>query len=102
MLPPGLACPAICDAIRRRERLAFDYDGRARVVEPYCHGVSRGGEALRGVQVAGESRSGGFGFGKLWMVQRMRNVRCTGQSFVPSDPDYNPEDGAMLSIHCRL
>jgi hypothetical protein len=102
MPPPGTACSTICEAIRSLERLAFDYDGKARVVEPYCHGVSRGGEALRGIQVAGQSRSGTFGSGKLWMVERMHNIRRTGQSFVPNDPDYNPEDGAMLSIHCRI
>jgi hypothetical protein len=91
---------AICNAIRARVLLAFDYDGYARVVAPYCHGMNKSGEVLRAIQVAGESRSGGLGFGKLWIVARMSNVVITLQRFVPDDPHYNPKDSAMISIHC--
>lgn len=93
---------AICTAIRTRVRLEFEYDGRRRVVEPYCHGVSRSGEALRAVQVRGESRSGGMGFGKLWTVARMEKIRLTEESFVPDDPNYAPDDSAMIQVHCRV
>lgn len=82
--------------------LEFSYGGRRRLVAPYCHGVTRNGEALRGVQVGGESRSGGVGFGKLWLLSRMSDLRATSQAFVPDDPDYNPNDRAMRSIHCRI
>jgi hypothetical protein len=93
----------ICDAIRARRRLAFEYDGQLRVVEPYCHGWgAQGGELLRAIQVAGSSRSRGFGFGKLWKLDRMRRVKAMDQTFVPSDPHYNPNDSAMARIHCRI
>jgi hypothetical protein len=92
----------ICEAIRAREVLAFDYGGEQRLVAPYCHGFSRSGEVLRGIQVAGGSRSGGLGFGKLWVVARMTGLRRTGRSFTPNDPHYNPNDSAMLSIHCHV
>lgn len=92
----------ICRAIRERVALEFEYDGHHRVVVPYCHGMSRSGEALRAIQIGGTSQSGGFGFGKLWSVAKMRNVRSTGASFVPDDPDYNPDDRAMVRIHCRI
>jgi hypothetical protein len=83
--------------------LEFDYDGRHRVVEPYCHGISRAGrECLRGIQVGGETRSGGFGYGKLWSVAKMRNVKASATTFIASDPDYNPADTAMTEIHCRV
>jgi hypothetical protein len=72
------------------------------VVAPYCHGLGKGGEVLRAVQVRGESRSGGFGFGKLWNVARMRDVHVTSEPFVPNDPHYNPADSAMSTIHCRV
>lgn len=91
----------ICAAIRNRVLLEFEYDGRRRVVAPYCHGVTQNGEALRAVQIRGESRSGGFGFGKLWVVTRMQNLRLTDEPFVSDDPAYNPNDSAMTSIHCR-
>lgn len=92
----------ICVAIRTRHLLEFDYDGRPRLVEPYCHGLSRTGEALRGIQVGGQSRSTGFGFGKLWLVSRMKNIRVIDRLFSVDDPNYNPDDSAMLSIHCRV
>lgn len=92
----------ICDAIRDRVLLELEYDGLHRVVAPYCHGSTSNGEVLRAVQVRGASRSGGLGFGKLWLVSKMRNVRRAAEPFVPSDPQYNPDDSAMLEIHCRV
>jgi hypothetical protein len=97
------ASQAICRAIRARSRLEFQYGGLHRVVEPYCLGISkRGAEVLRAVQIRGESRSGGFGFGKLWLVADMADLRITNEKFVPSDPDYNPDDRAMSEIYCRV
>jgi hypothetical protein len=93
----------VCEAIRTRSLLEFDYDGLRRVVAPYCHGTSaRGQELLRGVQLRGESRSGGLGFGKLWLVAKIRNACARAEAFVPDDPDYNPDDRAMAEIHCRI
>ena len=97
------ATSVICEAIRRRMLLEFEYQGRLRVVAPYCHGTStRGTEVLRAIQVRGASASGGLGFGKLWTVADIVAPRITGESFAPDDPDYNPEDSAMLKIHCRI
>jgi hypothetical protein len=93
----------ICHSIRARRRLSFEYGGRTRIVEPYCHGfTAHGAERLRAIQVAGESSSGGFGFGKLWDVAKMTNVRVRDEAFVPNDPDYNPDDSALAQIHCRI
>jgi hypothetical protein len=94
---------SICEAIRSRVLLEFEYHGHHRVVAPYCHGTNaRGAEVLRAVQVRGTSASGGFGFGKLWLVGNMRLVRATTEAFVPNDPNYNPNDSAMAQIHCRV
>lgn len=99
--PPAAAI--ICAAIRKRSRLEFRYKGLQRVVEPYCHGIStRGIESLRAVQVGGESSSGGYGFGKLWTVSEMIEPRLSNVSFIPRDPDYNPDDSGMKEIHCRV
>jgi hypothetical protein len=92
----------ICAAIRDCELLELDYDGMRRIVAPYCHGFTSKGEVLRAIQLRGESRSRGMGFGKLWMVDKMINVRRTGDTFVPDDPHYNPNDSAMTRIHCRV
>ena len=92
----------ICAAIRNRELLEFDYDGLHRVVAPYCHGFTSKNEVLRAVQVQGESHSRGMGFGKLWKLEKMLDVRRAGDPFVPDDPHYNPNDTAMTRIHCRV
>jgi hypothetical protein len=93
----------ICEAIRKRALLEFDYHGGRRIVAPYCHGVSaRGVEILRAVQIRGFSASGGYGFGKLWAVLEMQDVQILDESFIPDDPDYNPNDRAMKQVHCRI
>ena len=95
--------PLLCRAIRTRAVVAFEYDGLRRVVQPYCHGTTRKGqETLRAVQIAGESRSGALGYGKLWTVAKIEGLWITGESFVPDDPEYNPEDAALATIHCRI
>jgi hypothetical protein len=93
--------PIICEAIRTRRVLEFDYNGKHRVVHPYCHGLTRKGqESLRAVQVDGTSRPDGFGFGKMWTVAQMELLRLTDVEFPADDPDYNPADSAMMVIHC--
>jgi hypothetical protein len=96
----------ICDAIRTRSLLEFQYDGLVRVVAPYCHGVSKTGhEVVRAVQLRGASSSGagGLGFGKLWKVSKLVRVRLLDEHFAPTDdPDYNPDDSALATIHCRV
>lgn len=93
----------ICEAIHRRVLIEFEYDGLHRVVAPYCHGVStRDNETLRGVQVRGESSDGRLGFGKFWTIAKMRDVHLANETFVPNDPNYNPNDKGMKHIHCRV
>ena len=92
----------ICAAIRACVLLEFEYDGLHRVVAPYCHGFTSKGETLRAIQVRGDSRSHGLGFGKLWTVKKMLDVRLTTEPFDPNDPNYNPMDRAMARIHCNV
>lgn len=93
----------ITAAIRRRTLLQFSYDGRLRVVEPYCYGEStRGVDSLRALQVRGESSSNAMGFGKLWTVAKMQDLRPLEETFEPDDPNYNPNDRGMKRIYCRI
>ncbi len=93
----------ICEAIRTRSLLAFDYRGLRRVAAPYCHGISTtGNEVMRAVQLGGASKSGGIGVGKLWLVSELVGARILPETFVPDDPHYNPADRAMTRIHCHV
>ncbi len=93
----------ICEAIRKRALLEFLYHERRRVAAPYCCGVStRGADVLRAVQLRGESASGGLGFGKLWTIGEISNLRVLDEPFVPDDPNYNRHDRAMTRIYCAI
>jgi hypothetical protein len=93
----------LCEAIATKTLLALTYEGHPRVVAPYSHGFTRAGdEVLRAVQLRGSSRSGHFAGGKLWTVSKMRLVRTLDERFVADDPDYQPNDSAMLRVHCRV
>jgi hypothetical protein len=104
-MPSNHATPStiICQAIQQRRKLIFDYNGRRRIVVPYCCGVStRETEVLRAIQIGGSSSSRGFGFGKLWTVSEMSRLELSEEHFEPNDPNYNPNDSAMTRIICRI
>jgi hypothetical protein len=93
----------ICEAIAKRARLEFRYQDLYRIVEPYCLGIStKGVKVLRAVQVRGSSSSRGYGFGKLWTVASIQELRLMDERFEPSDPQYNPNDSAMREVRCRI
>jgi hypothetical protein len=97
------AADAITEAINRKVLLQFSYNGRVRTVEPYCYGLSTAGsDVLRAIEVGGSSRSGPAGFGKLWKVSEMSEVRVSEERFAPDDPNYNPDDKAMTKVYCRI
>ena len=94
---------SICEAIRTRRMLEFDYHGKRRVVHPYCHGVTpKGNETLRAIQVSGAAGSRGITSGKLWTIGEIERLRVLDETFRPDDPNYNPADSAMAEIHCRV
>jgi hypothetical protein len=80
----------IQQAIAGRKLLEFDYHGEHRVVQPYCFGSTpRGAEVLRAIQLRrsnSASRSGGFGFGKLWRLADMEDVCVGSEHFEPTTP----------------
>jgi hypothetical protein len=96
----------VCEAIRTRRLLQFDYHGLRRVAAPYCHGISTAGtDVMRAVQVRGASGrvgSKGHGFGKLWSIADIERPRLLEETFAADDPDYNPDDKGMREIHCRI
>lgn len=93
--------PVICEAIQQLRMLAFEYKGLRRLVAPYCYGISTAdNEVLRATQVGGQSRSGGSGVGKLWVVSEMSRIELSDEHFVPDDPNYTPNDSAMKHVIC--
>lgn len=92
----------IIAAIQNRQVLRFSYNGLIREVEPHCYGVSTvGNPVLRAYQTAGQSESGSLGW-KLFTVNQMVGLTTTGQRFMGSRPQYNPNDSAMYQYYARI
>jgi predicted DNA-binding transcriptional regulator YafY len=94
---------AIVDAIGNRRLLAFEYHGRARVVEPHTFGLDRWGRSvLSAYQVecaSGSKPSIGW---RSFFVEQMSDVRIDQRRFATPRPDFLRGDGAFKSITAEL
>jgi hypothetical protein len=94
---------AICEAIKKKAVIQFNYEGKLRIVEPQCHGISTAGkEVIRGFQTGGQSRSRGLAAEKLFELSKISDLKETGETFLTPGPHYNPRDKAMVYVHCHL
>ena len=93
----------ICEAIRKKAVIHFDYPRGPRTVEPQSHGISSAGnEVIRGVQISPRDRSGKSIEGKLYRISEMSELKETGATFSRPGPHFNPNDKAMTYVHCSL
>lgn len=93
----------ICQAIRDRKILKFEYKGLKRVVEPHCHGTStKGKETLRAYQIKGNSRNGGLPDWRPFSVRKMKDIKVSESSFEGKRAGYNPKDSMMRGFCCNL
>lgn len=93
----------ICDAIKARNVICFQYKGGIRTVEPYCYGISTANnEILRGYQIGGHSGSGESLDWKRFTVNKISNLIITKGIFDGKRPKYNPNDKAMVTIFCNV
>jgi hypothetical protein len=89
----------ICHALEKRQRLQFIYNGKTRVVEPQCYGVSaRGTELLRGYEV----RGGVEMTNKLYDLSKATSLTLLNEYFTLPGPNYQKNDSAMKTIFCEL
>ena len=88
----------IVEAIQRRRRLRFSYNGKTRVVEPQCYGIGhKGTELLRAYQL-----QGGVQREPLFDVAKMDGLVLLDESFVKPGPNYKRDDSAMRVIFGQL
>jgi hypothetical protein len=94
--------PVICDAIRLRHVVRFQYRGGVREVEPYVYGRdASGNELLRGFQLRGASRTGEAVGWKVFHVEDMINVAVTFEAFSARDA-YEPGDKVIVFVNARV
>lgn len=93
--------PMVCDAIKRRCLIQFEYNSLARTVEPYAHGFNAARkEVVRGFQVAGESRSDEALGWRFFIVADMSNLTVLPQNFRGVREGRATVTKELIVIHC--
>jgi hypothetical protein len=89
----------ICDAIKNKQRLQFNYNTKIRVVEPQCYGIGyKGSELLRAYEVEGDVKKSN----KLYTLLDTSSLVALQQFFTEPGPNYRKGDKAMKTIFCEL
>jgi hypothetical protein len=92
----------ICRAIAGRFLLQFKYDGRSRVVEPFCCGINAANNyVLRGFQIRGSDKTKPLCW-RLYELAEMSQLSVTQHNFKGKRAEYNPEDPEIAEIFCRI
>ena len=92
----------LCRAIAEKHLIQFKYDGRTRIVEPFCCGISTGENyVLRGFQIRGSDKTKPLCW-RLYELSEMSHLSVTQHSFKGKRPEYNPEDSGMAKIFCSI
>ena len=90
--------PIIMEALRSKRRLRFTYNGKVRLAEPQCYGISaRGTELLRVHQLEGGPQRE-----PLFDVAKMRDLIVLDEHFTRPGPHYKRNDSAMKTIFRQL
>ncbi len=93
----------ICDAIRGRKLMMYEYGGLIRVVEPHLLGeTAAGARLLSGWLRPGYSRSSPNGGWRSWRVDRIGSEQLLDHQFDGARPGYNPADPRMTRVICAL
>ncbi len=92
----------LCQAITDKHLVQFKYDGRSRIVEPFCCGISTAGNyVLRGFQIRGSDKTKPLCW-RLYELSEISQMSVTQHSFKGNRQDYNPEDSTITEIFCRI
>lgn len=95
---PAAIGPLLAKAIREKRRLAFEYHGRRRVVEPQCYGLGVSGNLL----LRAYQPSGGSAQESLFRVDEIDGLRLLEERFDAPGPHYKRNDSAMTTIYRQL
>lgn len=93
----------ICNAIRSKNLLEFNYDGHYRKVEPHTLGVSkRGNDLLAAYQVEGGSKEGRVPDWKQFNLEKIEGLTVLDETFISPRSGYVRGDSRMTRIYCEL
>ncbi|MBA3316484.1 MAG: hypothetical protein H0T50_00130 [Gemmatimonadales bacterium] len=93
----------VCAAIGARQLVAFSYEGFDRIVEPHlCGRNTAGHDALLAWFVRGHSESASRPGWRTYLLAEMSASRVLDERFRSARPGYDPPDGSMRLVYCRL
>jgi hypothetical protein len=93
----------LCDAIRQRSLVMFEYGDLIRVVEPHRVGVNSAGHPmLSGWLRAGYSRSDPAGGWRNYLLTDVRALQVLAAPFAAPRPGYAVHDARMREVFCQL
>lgn len=95
----------LVDAISNRCVVTLTYDDLFRVVAPAALGHHRTTKnvVLRGYQTDGQSASRTIPHWKLFTVDKIEDLRVTGDPILEAPPGYNPDgDADIHPLVCQL
>jgi hypothetical protein len=102
MYPSSPKKDLICEAIEKMRIIQFRYDGRVRIVEPFCCGRSTADHSvLRGYQIGGSSSSKSVSW-KLFELAKISQLAILDVVFDGKRRGYNPKDPVMERIYCGV
>ena len=88
----------ICEALDSLRILSVTYDGKARRIEPFCHGTNMTGEdVLRAYQISSSDGKTGW---RMFFTSRLTQVTLDPEPFETDRPGYNRDDKHMVRVHC--
>ncbi|NLD48279.1 MAG: WYL domain-containing protein [Clostridiaceae bacterium] len=92
----------ICNAIKNRFVIQFNYEGHQRLIEPFTLGYHKdtGNLVLSGYRVGGYTKSHSEPPWRLFKVNQMSGIGITDQKAATFRDDYNPNDSRMSQIIC--
>ena len=91
----------IINAIKNQIVIKFAYEGKSRIVEPHCYGLTmKGNEAIRAYQIDGYSSSEEMGW-KLYDLSKANNIEMLDDTFEVRD-GYRKGDKGMSKIFAEI
>lgn len=94
-----LAFSDLCEAIRQRRQIRFNYKSARCIAEPYLLGYSSAGSVVLNAWVLEHRRAYGW---QQFDVPFISNVIMSHKRFLRARPDYDPYDKTIAQVIWRF
>jgi hypothetical protein len=93
----------ICEAIKNKQIITFEYNYGIRTVEPFLLGIStQENKVLRAFQLKNSNKLQEKSVWRMFDLSGIKRIQLTTDHFNGIRNDYNKNDKAMKKIICEL